>query len=633
MHKTKYADIIYDMTIEQKTQPNIVERPPIIVIMGHIDHGKTKILDYIRKTKVAEKTADDEPRPKFIPVEGREAGGITQSVGAYEITYVPIRTDSNTDSRGNEKKRITFIDTPGHEAFSKMRSRGAQVADIAVLVIATDEGIKPQTKEAYAAIKEAGIPFLVALNKIDKSEADPNRVKKELAELGIATEGWGGDIPCVLTSAKTGQGIDELLDTVIIMAEMEELKGDANKPAYGIIIESHLDSRRGITATLIIKDGTIKQGDLIRNADIVGKIKILEDFQGKPIKSASFSSPVRVVGFKELPQVGEEITTGDLKFYEEKAKRMINVIQAPIEFLTGVKILAESKTEPQDKTDAENTAALARLADSASVATSAKEAAFGETQARLAEAKGEAQARLAEAKGEAQAAKKSIHLILKADVSGSLEALEQLIKNLAENSKDVEIEIIKSGLGDISENDINIAASSEAFILAFNVGLRPEIKMLAQTSKTKIIQSNIIYKIIEELEMILKSNLSPEQEKILKGELEILAIFGKIKGRRIIGGKVTAGKLTKNARAEIWRQDTQTRLAEAKGEAQARLAEAKGSPRGSFGEAGEAQVGTCKIINLQEQKQDMESIKEGKECGLLIDTEAKIETGDMIRIY
>lgn len=544
MRKIKYADIIYNMIIKQKTQPNIIERPPIVVIMGHIDHGKTKILDYIRKTKVAEK----------------EAGGITQSIGAYEIIYAQTNADetqTNADNPRESAKKITFIDTPGHEAFSKMRSRGAKVADIAVLVVAADEGIKPQTKEAYAAIKDTGIPFLVALNKIDKPEADPNRVKTELAELGIATEGWGGDIPCVLTSAKTGQGIDELLDTVILMAEMEELKGDVNQPAYGIIIESHLDPQRGITATLIIKNGAIKQGDLIRNAGIVGKIKILEDFQGKPIKSAAFSSPVRVVGFKELPQVGEEIVTGDIEFYEEKAKQMINVIQAPVEFLTGVKIPAESSAESQKNADAENAMPLA--------------------------------------------AKKSVHLILKADVSGSLEALLQLIKNLAANSSDVEIEIIQNGLGDISENDINMAASAKALILAFNVGLRPEIKMHAQTSKIKIIKSNIIYKIIEEFEEVLKSTLTPKEEKTLKGELEILAVFGKIKGRRIIGGKATAGKLTKNSKAEIWRQD--------------------------------AQIGTGKITNLQEQKQDVDSVKEGKECGLLIDTDVKIEIGDRIKIY
>ncbi len=514
---------------QEKQSNNLIERPPIVVVMGHIDHGKTKILDYIRKTKVAEK----------------EAGGITQSIGAYEVSH--------------NSKIITFIDTPGHEAFSKMRSRGAKVADIAVLVVAADEGIKPQTKEAYAAIKEANVPFLVALNKTDKPEADPNRVRKDLADIGILTEGWGGGIPCVLTSAKTGEGIEELLDTLLLMAEMEELKGNPEAPGYGIIIESHLDKRRGITVTTVIKNGAIKKGDLIKDMHTADKIKILEDFRGKPIESASFSSPVRILGFEELPEVGAEVITGDIKFYEEMAKKMIDIIQAPMEIITGVDI---SKTEPIKE---------------------------GEPAAEII---------AQETKPQKEA---SVHLILKADVSGSLEALNQLIKDIDNRNPDVEIEIIRSGLGDISEGDIKLADLSKIVILAFNVDLRPEIKMLAQTSKIKIIKSNIIYKIIEEFETILKSLSASKEENILKGELEILAVFGKVKGRRIIGGKVAIGKITKNSKTEIWRQD--------------------------------AKIGTGKIINLQEQKQDVESVKEGKECGLLLDSETKLETGDRLKIY
>ncbi len=247
---------------------NLQSRPPIVVVMGHVDHGKTTLLDYIRKTKVAEK----------------EAGGITQHIGAYEIEV--------------NGKKITFIDTPGHEAFSKMRSRGAKVADIAILVVAADEGVKEQTLEALSHIKEAEMPYIVAINKTDKPGADPNKLKGALAEHEVVLESWGGKIPSVEISAKQGTNIDNLLELILLMAEMEELKGDASKPAEGVIIEANLDPRRGPLATLLVKEGTLKIGDFLACGGVIAKVKNMNDFAGRPAVSASFSSPVAVSGFK-----------------------------------------------------------------------------------------------------------------------------------------------------------------------------------------------------------------------------------------------------------------------------------------------------------------------------------------------
>lgn len=278
------------MKKEISTTENLISRPPIVVVLGHVDHGKTTLLDYIRKTKVAEK----------------EAGGITQHIGAYEIEV--------------KGKRITFLDTPGHEAFSNIRSRGAKAADVALLVVAADEGAKPQTKESLDCIKQAQIPFIVVMTKIDKEDANPEKIKKGLTDLGIFLEGWGGDVPCAEVSSKTGKGIDELLELILLVAEMEELKANPHQPASGIVIESHLDSRRGITATLIITNGTLHLKDKIAAGSAKGKVKILEDFQGKIIREVTFSSPIRVIGFEALPSAGEEFFACGEELKEEETK-------------------------------------------------------------------------------------------------------------------------------------------------------------------------------------------------------------------------------------------------------------------------------------------------------------------------
>ena len=269
---------------DKNKQLGLVSRPPIIVVLGHVDHGKTSLLDYIKKTKIAEK----------------ESGGITQHIGAYEIEI--------------KGKKITFIDTPGHEAFSKIRSRGAKVADIAILVVAADEGVKVQTKESLKDIKKAQIPYIVAITKIDKAGANLEKVKNELSEAGVLLEGRGGDIPFVGVSSKTGQGIDELLELILLLSEMQELKADPNNQAIGFIIESHLDRSRGNTASLIITDGTLHLKDEIIVDQIkIGKVKILENFKGESIPEATFSSPIRVLGFETSVPVGAKLSVGDLK--------------------------------------------------------------------------------------------------------------------------------------------------------------------------------------------------------------------------------------------------------------------------------------------------------------------------------
>jgi len=272
-----------------EARPTKVGRPPVVVIMGHVDHGKTKLLDYIRKTTVAE----------------HEAGGITQHIGAYEIIY--------------KDRKITFLDTPGHEAFSKLRARGVKAADIAVLVVAADDGVKPQTIEALEHIKNADMPFIVAINKMDKPEANPEKIKKELAENNVLVEAWGGKVPSVEISAKQGTNVDMLLDLIELLSDLNEFKADPQKPGEGIIIETHLDSRRGIVASLLILDGSIKIGDYILSGEATGKIKMLENFLGKQIKSATFSSPVVVIGFTKLPLIGEKFCVSETPLSPELA--------------------------------------------------------------------------------------------------------------------------------------------------------------------------------------------------------------------------------------------------------------------------------------------------------------------------
>ncbi len=492
--------------MKAETDKNLIVRPPIVVVMGHIDHGKTKLLDAIRKTNVVEK----------------ESGGITQHIGAYEIKVA----SSNPEYNG---RRITFIDTPGHEAFSKMRARGAQVGDVAILVVAADEGVKAQTLEALKNIQEAKIPFIVAINKIDKPEANPDRIKQQLAEAGVYVEGYGGNVPIALISAKEGKNIEGLLELILLVADLEGLKADPNVAASGVVIEAKMDSRKGAVVVLIIKNGSLKVGDEIVTPTTHGKIKILENFKREPIKEAVFSSPVRVLGFKELPQVGEEFFTGDVELVAmaDKAANLIKNIQK--EFRNG---------------------------------------------------------------------EKTLNLIVKADVSGSLEALESLIKKC--QVEDWKFQLVDVSVGDITANDIQNAQTMNAWILGFRIKAPKDLEVLARANNINIFLFDVIY----DMEKFLKEEvkkLVAAQSAPAEGECLVLVTFSQRKSQQLVGGKITKGKLTKGQQVKIWR--------------------------------GEAELGSGKILNIQMQKKDVREATEGKETGLMIDSGTEIKVGDRISAF
>ena len=445
-------------------------RPPIVVVMGHIDHGKSTLLDYIRKTAVA----------------AGEAGGITQHIGAYEAEI----------EHEGRKRKITFLDTPGHEAFSKMRTRGATVADIAILVVAADDGVQPQTIEAYAAIKEANLPFIVAINKMDKPGADPEKIKTQLAESGIYVEGYGGNIPCAKISAKTGEGAPELLEVALILADMENLQADANQNAIGVVIESNMDSQRGISSTLLIKNGTMKKGMFILAGQALAPVRILENFLGQPIDEASFSSPVRIIGFSELPAVGDEFKT-----YADKNE------------------VKEALIKTEEKLAKETTPTL----------------------------------RSGQGVGKN---KVTIKMIIKTDTAGSLEALEkELMKT---KDEEISIELLKGGVGNINEDDARFSSvSKNSVILGFNVATDPSAKEIIDRNGVPSFTSDIIYKISDWLkEEIAKRKAGIPREEII-GVAKILKTFSRQKNKQVIGGRVVSGKIVEGKSFKIKRRDVE----------------------------------------------------------------------------
>ena len=493
----------------ENQEKNLLPRPPIVVVMGHIDHGKTTLLSYIRKTKM----------PK-------EPGEITQSIGAYEITHTPISINQLNQHKSASYK-ITFIDTPGHEVFSKMRTRGAKVADLGILVVAADEGVKPQTKEAIEILNESKTPFVVAINKIDKTNADIERVKQELMQAGVLLEGFGGNISWQAISAKTGEGINELLDLILLAAEMEGLTYSPEAKARGIIIESKMDSSRGLTAITIVKDGLLRVGDEIATTSAAGKVKILEDFLGERVDQLSPSSPALIIGFETLPQIGEEFFSGKIELVEIK---------------------------PLQK---EETAISGQLVPS-----------------------------------DTQAGQK-INLILKADVSGSLEALSGIIKTFPN------IKIIDESVGDITDGDIKSAQNTKAVIVGFKTRVSKAAENFATAQGIKIITSEIIYELLKNLEDEFRAIEKPA----VVGQLKILAVFDKKSGsakggRQVIGGRVLLGTFKSNLSVQIQRQ-------------------------------GQV-IGEGKIINLQCQKQDVSQVSEEKECGLLFESDTIINIGDLL---
>ena len=442
-----------------------------MVVMGHIDHGKSTLLDYIRKTNIVDK----------------EAGGITQHISAYEVVH----------EKDGAAKKITFLDTPGHEAFSKMRSRGAIVADIAVLVVSAEDGVKPQTVEALKAIRMAGLPFVVAINKIDKPAANVEMTKQKLAEADVYLEGYGGDISWVAISAKTGQGVSELLDLILLVAELAHFTGDVSKKAEGIVIETKLDTKKGISATLIVKDGTLNRGAYIVAGDAWTPVRIMENFLGKPIETATFGDPIQIIGWSKLPEVGS-------LFYAVDSKK-----EAEEEAL-------KYKTE----------AAIAKAAATKNVVV--KVANNGPVKAPV---PGEPVVKVIE--------KVQVPVILKADTVGSLEGIEHEISKIKHEF--VEVQLIQKGIGPISEIDIKGALGAVGTaVLGFNVKIDNAALNLAERSGIHVQNFNVIYKLSEYLAGVAAER-APKPTEEVRGTANILKVFSKQRDRQVIGGKVISG--------------------------------------------------------------------------------------------
>jgi translation initiation factor IF-2 len=455
--------------IEADDEKNLKERPPVVTIMGHVDHGKTTLLDSIRNTRVTE----------------GEAGGITQHIGAYQI-----RTDTG--------KKITFLDTPGHAAFTSMRSRGAQVTDIAVLVVAADDGVMPQTVEAINHAKAAEVPIIVAVNKMDKEGANPDRVMQELTEYGLISEEWGGDTIFVPMSALRGEGIEELLEMILLVAEVEELKANPNRRADGTVIEAELDKGRGAVASLLVQNGTLRVGDPIVVGNTFGRVRAMVNDLGKRIKKAGPSTPVEITGLNNVPQAGDRFVV----FEDEKTARQIGELRQQ-------KQLEERRGE-QSKVSLEDLFEKIKQGDI-----------------------------------------KELNIILKADVQGSAEALAASLKKI--DVEGVKINIIHTGAGAITESDIILASASNAIVIGFNVRPDNNAKKAAETENVDVRLHRIIYKAIEEIEQAMKGMLDPEFEEKVIGQAEVRETFKVSKIGTIAGSYVTDGKITRDAGVRVIR--------------------------------------------------------------------------------
>lgn len=494
------------MSDENKINTKI--RPPVVVIMGHVDHGKSTLLDYIRKSNVVD----------------CEAGGITQCISAYEVSVL----DENKNNR-----LITFLDTPGHEAFTKMRERGAQAADIAVLIVSAEDGVKAQTIEAYNTIIESKTPYIVAINKIDRPNANIERTKMDLVEKGIYLEGMGGNIPFVLISAKQGTGVDDLLNMIILVSDMENFQGNSDKNATGIIIEAKSNPKRGIEATCIVKNGTLKSGMFVVAGSSIVNTRILENFLGKPIKEATFSSPIRLVGFDIIPEVGSTFESFDSKKEAENYIKEMKDLD-----------LINSKKEIKKETSG-----------------------------------------------------KIIPIIIKTDVSGTIEAIEKEIEKL--NTEEISFKVIGKGAGNINESDLKTGSvDKDTIIVGFNTKVDNGARDLNETLKVDIATFDIIYKLIDKLKELIEER-APRQETLeVTGSLKVLKTFGGTKNKHVIGGKVIKGKISYGNRVRILRR--------------------------------EAEIGTGKIVEIQVNKVKSGSVEEGSDCGLQVEAKIDIAAGDII---
>ncbi len=494
---------------------SLVPRAPVVTVMGHVDHGKTSLLDYIRKTKVTE----------------GEAGGITQHIGAYSVTV--------------NGKKITFLDTPGHEAFTAMRARGAQVTDIVVLVVAADDGIMPQTVEAINHAKAADVTIIVAVNKIDKVGADINRVKQDLTNYGLVPEEWGGDTIVCPVSAKTGEGVDNLLENILLVAEMKELLANPEREARGTIIEAKLDKGMGPMASVLVQNGTLHTGDNIISGTVTGRVRAMIDENGRQVKAAGPSTAVSVLGFEDVPGAGEPI-------YAVSQELMKQVIEERKRKESEARVQQTSKITLDDV--------------------------FGKI---------------------AEGNMKTLNLIIKGDVQGSVEAVKQSVVKLSND--EVQVKVIHSGAGAVNESDVMLADSSDAIILAFNVRPDAKARALAERSKVDIRTYRIIYDLLDDISAALNGMLAPKYQEIYMGKCEVRQVFRITGVGNVAGCYVTDGKIVRGGKLRIYRDDVL--------------------------------VVEGNVKQLKRFKDDVKEVNYGFECGCAIDGFNDIRIGDVIECY
>jgi translation initiation factor IF-2 len=493
---------------------DLVEKPPVVTVMGHVDHGKTSLLDYIRKESV----------------QAGEAGGITQHIGAYQV---------ETDGRS-----ITFVDTPGHEAFTEMRARGAKVTDVVVLVVAADDGIMPQTQEAIEHSRAAGVPMVVALNKIDVPNANPDRVLGQLSEQELVPESYGGDTVTVPVSAKTGEGIDELLENILIVAELEELQANPNAPASGYVIEGERDPGRGPVATLLLNRGTLHKSDVVLAGTAYGRVRAMLDYTGKRVESAEPGDPVEILGLSGVPEAGTRFQ------------------------------VVEHERQARDKAQ-QSEAAFRR-----------QELAEGGTRRTLEELLGE---------GGVQ----DLNLVIKADVAGSVEALKESLSKLTND--EVRINIVRSGVGALTENDVMLGSASDGILLGFNVRPTNTAKQVAEREGVEIRTYDVIYKALEEIEAAMRGMLAPESVENETGTAEVRQTFRVPNAGLVAGCYVTTGEISRNDRVRVVRDGTV--------------------------------VYEGRLASLKRFKDDVRSVRQSFECGIGVENFNDVKEGDVLEFF
>ena len=509
------AEATKEVLFEEDDTDDLQPRAPIVTVMGHVDHGKTSLLDAIRTTDVA----------------GAERGGITQHIGASEVVH--------------DGKRVVFLDTPGHEAFTAMRARGAKVTDIAIVVVAADDGVMPQTLEAISHAKAAKVPIIIALNKIDKPDSNPDRVKTELTEAGIVVEEYGGDVPLVPVSAKTRIGLDELIEMILLVADLQELKANPKRSAIGTIVEARLDKGRGAVATALVQTGTLNVGDIIVVGETFGRVRALENDKGKRVTNAGPASAVVILGLADVPQAGDILRVVN----DEKEARTI----------------VETRK-----------------------AASAAKGGEGSGRATLEDLYSQIQA------GQA----KELRVILKADVSGSLGAITHALEQLDQD--EIRVNVLLEGAGDITDNDIMLAAASDAIVIGFNTKITETARRAAESEGVDVRLYDIIYKLTDDVEAALKGLLEPEVVEVVEGRAEVRQIFRVGKNTVIAGSFVTDGRIVRG-QARVWR--------------------------------GGKVIATDRIESLRRFRDDVREVQQNYECGIGLAGFHDLEEGDVIECF